>query len=150
MMSLELFKHWQQQQLPIYLADELSLLMTDDKAIVDHFYQYLTFGTGGMRGILGAGTNRMNIYTIRRVAEGLARYISSNGEEAKKRGVAIAYDTRHFSYDFAVETARVLGAHGITSYVYKEARPTPQLSFTVRELNAFVSRHYGESQSKAV
>lgn len=137
MMSLELFKHWQQQQLPIYLADELSLLMTDDKAIVDHFYQYLTFGTGGMRGILGAGTNRMNIYTIRRVAEGLARYISSNGEEAKKRGVAIAYDTRHFSYDFAVETARVLGAHGITTYVFKEARPTPQLSFTVRELNAF-------------
>lgn len=137
MMSLELFKHWQQQQLPIYLADELSLLMTDDKAIVDHFYQYLSFGTGGMRGILGAGTNRMNIYTIRRVAEGLARYISSNGEEAKKRGVAIAYDTRHFSYDFAVETARVLGAHGITTYVFKEARPTPQLSFTVRELNAF-------------
>ncbi|MER2154659.1 MAG: phospho-sugar mutase [Solibacillus sp.] len=136
-MSLELFNHWQQQQLPIYLADELSKLMTDDKAIEDHFYQYVSFGTGGMRGILGPGTNRMNIYTIRRVAEGLARYISSNGEEAKKRGVAIAYDTRHFSYDFAVETARVLGAHGITSYVYKEARPTPQLSFTVRELNAF-------------
>lgn len=137
MMSLELFNHWQQQQLPIYLADELSKLMTDDKAIEDHFYQYVSFGTGGMRGILGAGANRMNIYTIRRVAEGLARYISSNGEEAKKRGVAIAYDTRHFSYDFAVETARVLGAHGITTYVFKEARPTPQLSFTVRELNAF-------------
>ena len=137
MMSLELFNHWQQQQLPIYLADELSKLMTDDKAIEDHFYQYVSFGTGGMRGILGPGTNRMNIYTIRRVAEGLARYISSNGEEAKKRGVAIAYDTRHFSYDFAVETARVLGAHGITTYVFKEARPTPQLSFTVRELNAF-------------
>lgn len=137
MMSLELFKYWQQQQLPIYLADELTQLMTDDKAIEDGFYQYLSFGTGGMRGILGAGTNRMNIFTIRRVAEGLARYISSNGEEAKKRGVAIAYDTRHFSYDFAVETARVLGVHGITSYVYKEARPTPQLSFTIRELNAF-------------
>lgn len=137
MMSLEIYKYWQQQQLPTYLADELSQLIIDDKAIEDGFYQYVSFGTGGMRGILGAGTNRMNIYTIRRVAEGLARYISSNGEEAKKRGVAIAYDTRHFSYDFAVETARVLGAHGITSYVYKEARPTPQLSFTVRELNAF-------------
>lgn len=137
MMSLELYKYWQQQKLPIYLADELSQLMTDDKLIEDCFYQYVSFGTGGMRGILGAGTNRMNIYTIRRVAEGLARYISSNGEEAKKRGVAIAYDTRHFSYDFAVETARVLGAHGITTYVFKEARPTPQLSFTVRELNAF-------------
>lgn len=137
MMSLELYKYWQQQQLPVYLADELSQLMTDEKALEDGFYQYVSFGTGGMRGILGPGTNRMNIYTIRRVAEGLARYISSNGEEAKKRGVAIAYDTRHFSYDFAVETARVLGAHGITTYVFKEARPTPQLSFTVRELNAF-------------
>ncbi|MBD8032557.1 phospho-sugar mutase [Solibacillus sp. Sa1YVA6] len=137
MMSLELYKNWQQQQLPLYLADELTQLMTDEKAIEDCFYQYVSFGTGGMRGILGAGTNRMNIYTIRRVAEGLARYISSNGEEAKKRGVAIAYDTRHFSYVFAVETARVLGAHSITSYIYIEARPTPQLSFTVRELNAF-------------
>ncbi|WP_225223702.1 phospho-sugar mutase [Solibacillus merdavium] len=136
-MSLELYKNWQQQQLPLYLADELTQLMTDEKAIEDCFYQYVSFGTGGMRGILGAGTNRMNIYTIRRVAEGLARYISSNGEEAKKRGVAIAYDTRHFSYVFAVETARVLGAHSITSYIYIEARPTPQLSFTVRELNAF-------------
>lgn len=137
MMSLELYKHWQQQQLPIYLADELKQISVDEKVIEECFYQNLSFGTGGMRGILGAGTNRMNIYTIRRVAEGLARYISSNGEEAKKRGVAIAYDTRHFSYEFAVETARVLGAHSITSYVYKEARPTPQLSFTVRELNAF-------------
>ncbi|MBD8037783.1 phospho-sugar mutase [Solibacillus sp. A46] len=137
MMSLELYKYWQQQQLPIYLADELSQFMTDDKAIEEGFYQYVSFGTGGMRGILGAGTNRMNIYTIRRVAEGLSRYISSNGEKAKKRGVAIAYDTRNFSYEFAVETARVLGAHKITSYVYKEARPTPQLSYTVRELNTF-------------
>nr|WP_225231310.1 phospho-sugar mutase [Solibacillus faecavium] len=136
-MSLELYKYWQQQQLPIYLADELSQFMTDDKAIEEGFYQYVSFGTGGMRGILGAGTNRMNIYTIRRVAEGLSRYISSNGEKAKKRGVAIAYDTRNFSYEFAVETARVLGAHKITSYVYKEARPTPQLSYTVRELNTF-------------
>ncbi|MFL0581129.1 phospho-sugar mutase [Solibacillus silvestris] len=136
-MSIEIYRQWQQQELSNELAGELIQIAQDDKAIEDHFYRYVSFGTGGMRGILGAGTNRMNIYTIRRVAEGLARYISSNGEETKKRGVAIAYDTRHFSYDFAVETARVLGAHGITSYVYKEARPTPQLSFTVRELNAF-------------
>lgn len=136
-MSIEVYRQWQQQELSNELAGELLLIAQDDKAIEDHFYQYVSFGTGGMRGILGAGTNRMNIYTIRRVAEGLARYISSNGDIAKKRGVAIAYDTRHFSYDFAVETARVLGVHGITSYVYKEARPTPQLSFTVRELNAF-------------
>lgn len=73
-----------------------------------------------MRGILGAGTNRMNIYTIRRVAEGLACYIDSQGESAKRRGVVIAYDTRHYSYEFALETARVLGAHGISSYLYKE------------------------------
>lgn len=136
-MSIEVYRQWQQQELSNELAGELFKIAQDDKAIEDHFYQYVSFGTGGMRGILGAGTNRMNIYTIRRVAEGLARYISSNGKEAKKRGVAIAYDTRHFSSEFAVETARVLGAHGITSYVYKEARPTPQLSFTVRDLNAF-------------
>lgn len=136
-MSIEVYRQWQQQELSNELAGELLKIAQDYKAIEDHFYQYVSFGTGGMRGILGAGTNRMNIYTIRRVAEGLARYISSDGEEAKRRGVAIAYDTRHFSYEFAVETARVLGAHGITSYVYKEARPTPQLSFTVRELNAF-------------
>ncbi|MEK3764660.1 phospho-sugar mutase [Solibacillus sp. FSL K6-4121] len=136
-MTFELFETWKKQDLPMNLLEELSSIGKDEKAIEDCFYQYVSFGTGGVRGVLGAGTNRMNIYTIRRVAEGLARYISSNGEEAKKRGVAIAYDTRHFSYEFAVETARVLGAHNITSYVYKEARPTPQLSYTVRELNTF-------------
>lgn len=133
----ELYNEWIQQDLPLYLKEELEHISKDLKAIEDRFYQYVSFGTGGMRGVLGAGTNRMNIYTIRRVAEGLACFIDSQGEEAKKRGVVIAYDTRHFSYEFAVETARVLGAHGITSYVYKEPRPTPQLSFTVRELNAF-------------
>lgn len=136
-MSLPLFNKWQQQDLPQYLAEDLSSIAQDEKAMEDRFYQYVSFGTGGMRGILGAGTNRMNIYTIRRVAEGLARYIASHGEEAKLRGVVIAYDTRHFSYEFAVETARVLGVHHIKAYVYKEARPTPQLSFTVRELKAF-------------
>lgn len=133
----QLYTHWQQQILPDYLSEELTSIASDEKAIEDRFYQYVSFGTGGMRGLLGAGTNRMNIYTIRRVAEGLARYVASNGDVAKVRGVVIAYDTRHFSYEFAVETARVLGVHGIKAYVYKEARPTPQLSFTVRELSAF-------------
>ncbi len=133
----ELYNCWLEQSLPSYLADELALIASDEQAVEDRFYQYVSFGTGGMRGVLGAGTNRMNIYTIRRVAEGLARYIESNGESAKQRGVVIAFDTRHFSYEFACETARVLGAHGIRSYVYKEARPTPQLSFTVRKLNAY-------------
>lgn len=133
----EIYQQWINEKLPDYIKKELDQISENMNAIEDRFYQYLSFGTAGMRGILGAGTNRMNIYTIRRVAEGLARYIESQGEAVKKRGVVIAYDTRHFSYEFAVETARVLGAHGITSYIYKEPRPTPQLSFTVRELNAF-------------
>lgn len=133
----ELINCWLAQPLPSYLVKELTTIASDEQAIEDRFYQYVSFGTGGMRGLLGAGTNRMNIYTIRRVAEGLARFIESNGVEAKQRGVVLAYDTRHFSYEFACETASVLGAHGIRSYIYKEARPTPQLSFTVRKLNAY-------------
>ncbi|WP_223552692.1 phospho-sugar mutase [Lysinibacillus sphaericus] len=133
----DLYNRWNEMSLPSYLAEELVSFAEDSSLIEDRFYQYVSFGTGGMRGVLGAGTNRMNVYTIRRVAEGLARYIESNGEAAKERGVVIAYDTRHFSYEFACETANVLGAHGIRSYVYKEARPTPQLSFTVRQLHAY-------------
>ncbi|MFJ8234117.1 phospho-sugar mutase [Ureibacillus sp. NPDC094379] len=133
----DIFEKWRSQDLPTYLQDELNAIADHDKEIEDRFYQYVSFGTGGMRGLLGAGTNRINIFTIRRVAEGLARFVASNGEEATKRGVVIAYDTRHFSQEFAVETARILGAYNITSYIYKEPRPTPQLSFTVRELNAF-------------
>lgn len=134
---MELYLQWKNEELPAYLKEELEQIEGDAGAIEDRFYQYLSFGTAGMRGKLGAGTNRMNIYTVRRAAEGLACYIDSQGEAAKKRGVVIAYDTRHFSYEFAVETARVLGAHRISSYLYKKPRPTPQLSFTVRELNAF-------------
>lgn len=133
----ERYEQWKQQFLPDHLKEELTAIVGEEQAIEDRFYQDLSFGTGGMRGVLGVGTNRMNLYMIRRVAEGLARYVAANGESAKARGVVLAYDTRHFSYEFACETARVLGAHGIRSYVYKEARPTPQLSFTVRELNAY-------------
>lgn len=133
----ELYEKWRLSNLPSDLQNEIKAIAEDGQAIEDRFYQYVSFGTGGMRGILGAGTNRINIFTIRRVAEGLARYIESYGEEAKKRGAVIAYDTRHFSQEFAVETAGVLGAHGIKAFIYKEPRPTPQLSFTVRELNAF-------------
>ncbi|MDN4495116.1 phospho-sugar mutase [Ureibacillus aquaedulcis] len=133
----ETYIKWTNEVKDETLLHELNSISEDDKMVEDRFYQYVSFGTGGMRGIIGAGTNRINIYTIRRVSEGLARYIASHGEEAKKRGVVIAYDTRHFSKEFAVETASVLGSHGITAYIYKESRPTPQLSFTVRELNAF-------------
>ena len=130
----DLHKQWLDQALPIY-QQELTNLTPDQ--LEDHFYQTVPFGTGGMRGVLGAGTNRMNIHTIRLVAEGLAQQIAEQGDEAKKRGVVIAYDTRHFSQTFAYETAGVLAARGIQSYVFSESRPTPELSFAVRTLKAF-------------
>lgn len=114
-----------------------SLLSYDDNTAKDAFYEPLSFGTAGMRGILGAGINRMNIYTVRHATKGLALFMESKGEDAKKRGVAIAYDSRHQSQEFAFEAAQVLGVHGIPSFVFESLRPTPQLSFAVRELNAF-------------
>lgn len=108
-----------------------------EKDCEEAFYTTLAFGTGGMRGILGAGTNRMNIYTIRKVSAAFAAYIDSFGDEAKKRGIVIAYDCRHFSPEFAMETARVMAGVGIKAYVFDELRPTPELSFAVRHLNAF-------------
>lgn len=100
------------------------------------FFAPLEFGTAGMRGILGVGINRMNIYTVRQATEGLARLMEAKGEEAKKRGVAIAYDSRHQSPEFAMEAAKTLGAHGIPAFVFESLRPTPELSFAVRHLNA--------------
>lgn len=117
------------------LAGELAQIPSSE--LEELFYKHLEFGTGGMRGEIGPGTNRMNIYTIRRAAEGLARYISGAGEEAKNRGVAIAYDSRHKSPEFALETAKTLGKHGIKTYLFSELRPTPILSFAVRYLNCF-------------
>lgn len=108
----------------------------DEKALEDAFYKSLEFGTAGMRGVIGAGINRMNVYTVRQATEGLARFIEAQGEEAKQRGVAIAYDSRHFSPEFAMEAAKTLGAHGIKAYVFESLRPTPELSFAVRHLNA--------------
>ncbi|MFJ8512859.1 phospho-sugar mutase [Lysinibacillus xylanilyticus] len=131
------YRQWIKDTFPSYLKEELLAIVNDASQIEDRFYQYLQFGTAGMRGVLGAGTNRMNIYTIRRAAYGLAQYITENGEIAKQRGVVIAYDTRHFSKDFAIETAQVLGALGVKVFVFSEARPTPELSFAVRYLNAF-------------
>lgn len=131
------YRQWIKAVVPTYLKEELLAIVNDASQIEERFYQYLQFGTAGMRGVLGAGTNRMNIYTIRRAAFGLAQYITENGETAKQRGVVIAYDTRHFSKDFAIETAQVLGALGVKVFVFSEARPTPELSFAVRYLNAF-------------
>lgn len=109
----------------------------DDKQISDAFYTNIEFGTAGMRGILGAGTNRINIHTIRKANLGFAQYIVNNGEEACKRGVAISYDNRRMSKEFSMDCARLLATHNITSYVFESLRPTPELSFAVRELNCF-------------
>ena len=122
-------------ELPAYLRDELVAM--DEKTKEDAFYTNLEFGTAGMRGLIGAGTNRINIYVVRQATEGLAQLIDSKGEEAKKCGVAIAYDSRHFSPEFAFESAQVLAAHGIKSYVFESLRPTPELSFAVRHLHTF-------------
>lgn len=114
-----------------------SLENYDEKTAQDAFYEPLSFGTAGMRGVLGAGINRMNIYTVRLATKGLALFMESIGQEAKNRGVAIAYDSRRQSSEFALEAARVLGTHGIPTYVFDSLRPTPELSFAVRHLNAF-------------
>ncbi|WP_442916954.1 phospho-sugar mutase [Lysinibacillus sp. 54212] len=134
MQMKEKYNRWLEH--PIYRA-ELEEIKHNEAEIADRFYQTVPFGTGGMRGKLGAGTNRINVNTIRLVAEGLARQIAAAGDEARTRGVVIAYDTRHFSKEFAYETAGVLAAHEIRSYVFKESRPTPELSFAVRYLSAF-------------
>lgn len=120
--------------LPDYLREELVAM--DEKTKEDAFYTNLEFGTAGMRGYIGAGTNRINVFVVRQATEGLAKLVESKGEEAKKRGVAIAYDSRHFSPEFAFESSQVLAAHGIKSYVFESLRPTPELSFAVRHYNA--------------
>ena len=112
---------------------ELKAIGADDKEIEDRFYKELEFGTGGLRGVIGAGTNRMNIYTVRKATQGLANYIIKKG--GQDRGVAIAYDSRRFSPEFADEAALCLNANGIKAYVFDELRPTPELSFALRTLN---------------
>lgn len=131
----EIYQTWlDYPELPDFLRQEL--LTMDEKTKEDAFYTNLEFGTAGMRGYIGAGTNRINSFVVRQATEGLAKLIESKGEEAKKRGVAIAYDSRHFSPEFAEDSARVLAAHGIKAYVFESLRPTPELSFAVRHLEA--------------
>lgn len=114
---------------------ELLKLQNDETEIKERFYKDLEFGTAGLRGVLGAGSNRMNFYTVRRATQGLASYILQKGDEAAKRGVAISYDCRHFSEEFAWAAASVLAANGIHVYIYAEMEPTPALSFAVRHLH---------------
>ena len=116
--------------------EELRRIEHDENEIQNRFYKNLEFGTAGLRGILGAGTNRMNKYNVAQVTQGIADFICSKGEDYKKRGVAIAYDCRHFSDSFSKMAALIFAANGIKAYLFESLRPTPELSYTIRELNA--------------
>ena len=134
-MYLEQYNHWMKQEsLELYLKEQLEKMTEAEKE--DAFYRNLEFGTGGMRGVVGPGTNRMNVYTIRKANEGFAKYLLKNVENVKERGIVIAYDCRHFSPEFAMESAKVMATHGIKAYVFETLRPTPELSFAVRHLQA--------------
>lgn len=132
----EIYEHWKNAENLNDAVREALLEQTEEEA-EDAFGAVLSFGTAGMRGVIGAGPNRMNYYTVRQATEGLAQLIEEEGEEAKKRGVAIAYDSRHYSPEFAMEAALVLGKHDIKAYVFESLRPTPTLSFAVRYLNTY-------------
>ncbi|OJG54290.1 phosphoglucomutase/phosphomannomutase [Enterococcus haemoperoxidus] len=134
----QVYEQWvNEENIPENLKKELKDLKADPEKCEDAFYAPLEFGTAGMRGILGAGINRMNIFTIRQATEGLARFMDAEGIETKRRGVAIAYDSRHMSPEFAMEAAKTLAQHDIPAFVFESLRPTPELSFAVRYLNAF-------------
>lgn len=133
MSSKQLFKKWiHEKNLDEKLKAELKDLAGDSQKLEDAFYAPLEFGTSGMRGILGPGINRMNIYTVRQATEGLARFMDEQDSETKGREIAIAYDCRHMSPEFAMEAAKTLDNHNIPSYVFESLRPTPELAFVVR------------------
>ncbi len=113
---------------------ELKKIENDEETVKDAFYRTLAFGTAGLRGVLGIGTNRMNKYVVRRATQGIANYISKHGEELKSRGVVIGYDSRHFSPEFALETALTLCANGVKTYLFESLRPVPEISFSIRHL----------------
>src|SRR5690625_4467810 len=126
----KIYQRWDSfSELDQVLRGQLDELKGNEHALEEAFYQELTFGTGGMRGILGPGTNRMNIYSVRKAINGLANYLISKDITAKERGIVIAYDSRHMSQEFAIEAAKVLGVFGIKTYIFSSLRPTPVLSF---------------------
>ncbi len=132
----ERYKEWLESEVfDEETKSELRAIAHDDKEIEDRFYKDLKFGTGGLRGVIGAGTNRMNIYTVTKATQGLANYIKSLGDEAISKGVALAYDSRNMSPEFAEATALCLNANGIKTYIFDSLRPTPELSYAVRKLN---------------
>ncbi|HBG5259794.1 TPA: phospho-sugar mutase [Clostridioides difficile] len=117
------------------MKNELLSIKDDEKEIQDRFYKNLEFGTGGLRGIIGAGTNRINIYTVRRATLGVLNYImKTQGEEGKQKGIVIAHDSRYMSREFCIEVAKTLSAYGVKAYIFEELKPTPELSFAVRYL----------------
>ncbi|MDT2736847.1 phospho-sugar mutase [Enterococcus pseudoavium] len=134
----QVYEQWiDSDKLDEKMRKELQDLGKDPELKKDAFYKPLEFGTAGMRGVLGPGVNRMNIFTIRQATEGLARFMDTQDLETKRRGVAIAYDSRHMSPEFAMEAAKTLAKHDIPSFVFESLRPTPELSFAVRFENAF-------------
>ena len=134
----QVYEQWKNNsKLEENLKQQLEELQDDSEKLEDAFYAPLEFGTAGMRGILGPGINRMNIYTVRQATEGLALFMDEQDPETRRRGVAIAYDSRHQSPEFAMEAAKTLAKHDIPAYVFESLRPTPELSFAVRYLHAF-------------
>lgn len=135
--SRKIYDFWMQSDyFDAATKKELAQIKDDQGEIEERFYRDLEFGTGGLRGVIGAGTNRINIYTVRKASQGLANYLIKNVKDAQKRGIAIAYDCRRMSPEFALEAAEVFAANGIVAYLFDELRPTPELSFAVRHLNA--------------
>ncbi|NLL04586.1 MAG: phospho-sugar mutase [Clostridiaceae bacterium] len=133
MSSTAVYKFWlANEYFDEQTREELLKIKDDSKEIEDRFYKYLDFGTGGLRGIIGAGTNRMNIYTVRRASQGLADFINSIG--AAQKGIVIAFDSRNMSPEFALESAKVFAGNGVKAYLFDELRPVPELSFAVRYL----------------
>lgn len=116
------------------LTEELLAIKGQDDEINDRFYRSLEFGTAGLRGVIGVGTNRMNIYTVGKATQGVASYLNAHNESGKQLTVAIAYDSRNKSTTFAEESAAILAGNGIKAYLYKELMPVPALSFAVRNL----------------
>ncbi|MCT6848645.1 MAG: phospho-sugar mutase [Apilactobacillus kunkeei] len=138
MNAQDLYQKWvNQPNLNESVKHDLAKIANNNEEINDAFGTNMSFGTAGMRGLIGAGINRMNIYTVRQATEGLASYMDTLDEESKKRGVAISFDSRYHSKEFAYEAARVLGQHNIKSYVFDDIRPTPELSFAIRHLHTF-------------
>ena len=131
----EQFNRWNQfEELEPTLKKGLTKLSQNEQYLEEAFHKSLEFGTDGMRGVLGPGTNRMNIYTVRKAAKGLALHLEEQSPGFKGRGVVVAYDSRYMSKEFAIETAKVLGVHDIPTYIFSSLRPTPELSFAVRHL----------------